>query len=85
MLSALPVSGSPSKEERVLPNTVAARWPVPPEYLASVPDQERQGGPHKKQSESFHTYLHADVGGRVRRVTVTGVLAAAGQGQTARR
>jgi hypothetical protein len=69
----------------VLPNAVAARWPVPHEYLASVPNQEQQGGPHKKQSESFHTYLHADVSGRVRRVTVTGVLAAAGQGRAARR
>lgn len=60
MMSALPVSGPPSKsvkEERVSPNAVAARSSVPSEYLGSVPNQEQQGGPNKKQSESFHTYI----------------------------
>jgi hypothetical protein len=81
MMSVVPVSLSPGKS----PNAVAARWPVPPEYLGSVPNQEQQGGHHKKQSESFHAYLHAEVGGGVHRVTVTSGLAAAAQDQTARR
>ena len=88
MVSAVPISGSPSKyvkEERVSPNSVAARYRVPTEYLGSVPNQKQQSGPNKKQSESFHSFLHADVSGRAHRVSVTAVLAAAGQGQTARR
>jgi hypothetical protein len=51
MMSASPISGSPSKylkEERMSPNAVAARYPVPGEYRGSVPNQKQQGGPNKK-------------------------------------
>ncbi len=68
MMSAVPVSGSPSqyvKDERVSPNAVAGRGPVPPECLGSVPNQEQQRSRNKKQSENFHTYLRVDVGGGV--------------------
>jgi hypothetical protein len=76
MTSAVPVSGSTSKyvkEGCVSPNAVAARWPVPPEYLCDVANQQQQGGPNKNQSESFHTHLHAEVGGGVHRASPLGL------------
>jgi hypothetical protein len=54
------------KELGASPHGVGARWPVLAQHLRGVPNQQPESGSNKKKSETFHSFLHVDIGGELR-------------------